>query len=521
MASVSSGSFSTSSYSFSSGDRCLTFNWKVLSKSVVNNETVISWELVGGGTYQYNPKCGGFKVTIDGEVVYEQPTSYRINVYIGTIIASGTYTIKHNDDGKRSFTAYAEAGISTVAVNCSGSGTWELPKIPRSSTMNVSDGTLGTEQTITVTKGDADCTHTIKYECGKTSGTICTKSASETISFTPPLDLAKQNTSGPTVAVKFILQTHYAGTDIGNPVEKTVVMAIPASVKPSVTLTVSDDTGYATTYGTTASPLYVKSISKLKIVATPKLAYGSGIDSYKITANGTTYNKASVVTDPLKSSGTLYVKATVTDKRGRTSDEVTVKITVLNYVAPAIPSLSAMRCNSDGTPNEQGTRFKVTFAASITPLNNKNTATYTLKYKKSNDSDYTSVNLPCGGDYSVTESESAYMFAADSTPYDISITATDKHNSLTRSTSGAAALYLIVPHESGNGMGLGMIPTHEGGLDLGFDIYMFDKKIFGMFPVGSVYAEGNNQNPSTKFGGTWSLVNSTAIPGVYFWKRTQ
>lgn len=57
-------------------------------------------------------------------------------------------------------------------------------------------------------------------------------------------------------------------------------------------------------------------------------------------------------------------------------------------------------------------------------------------------------------------------------------------------------------------------PTHKGGLDI------YSNRIHGFFPVGAVYAEANNEDPASVFGGTWSLVDSTSVPGVYFWKRT-
>lgn len=49
----------------------------------------------------------------------------------GTTVASGSFTISHNSDGSKSFSASAEEGIYTFAVNCSGSGSWSLPTIAR------------------------------------------------------------------------------------------------------------------------------------------------------------------------------------------------------------------------------------------------------------------------------------------------------------------------------------------------------------------------------------------------------
>lgn len=130
---ASSGSFNTGNYQ----GRYLKFSWSVSSQSIANNKTTIKWSLTGAGNAVSSwYKAGNFKVTIDGNQVYYSST--RINLYNGTTVASGTYTFSHNNNGDKSFSAYAEAGIYSVAVNVSGSGSWSLPKIPRYATSNQS-----------------------------------------------------------------------------------------------------------------------------------------------------------------------------------------------------------------------------------------------------------------------------------------------------------------------------------------------------------------------------------------------
>jgi hypothetical protein len=124
MAQVSSGSFNTTS----AEGRYLTFNWSVDNTNIASNYKEIYWSLVGAGASGF-VICGNFKVVIDGEVVYSNST--RREVWVGTVIASGYKKIYHSSNGTRSFGASAEAGIYDVAVNCSGSGSWELPTIPR------------------------------------------------------------------------------------------------------------------------------------------------------------------------------------------------------------------------------------------------------------------------------------------------------------------------------------------------------------------------------------------------------
>lgn len=124
MAQVSSGSFNTTS----AEGRYLTFNWSVDNTNVASNYKEIYWSLVGAGVGGY-VIGGNFKVVIDGETVYSNST--RREIWVGTVIASGYKKIYHNNNGTKSFSASVEAGIYEVAVNCSGSGTWELPTISR------------------------------------------------------------------------------------------------------------------------------------------------------------------------------------------------------------------------------------------------------------------------------------------------------------------------------------------------------------------------------------------------------
>lgn len=123
---ASSGSFGTSSYS----SRNLTFNWWTNARSIEGNYTDIGWNLVGsGGSTSNFYMAGAFNVWIAGENVYNSST--RIQLWNGTVVASGTKRLYHDNAGNCYFEAYAEAGIYTYAVNCSGSGGWSLDNIPR------------------------------------------------------------------------------------------------------------------------------------------------------------------------------------------------------------------------------------------------------------------------------------------------------------------------------------------------------------------------------------------------------
>lgn len=446
---ATSGSFNTSAYS----GRYLNFSWTEKSQSVANNTTTISWTLKGAGGDSTWYMSGNFKVVIDGSTVYSSAT--RIQLKNGTVVASGTYTFKHDSAGKKTFSASAEAGIYTVAVNCRGSGSFTLDTIARKSTLAASNGTLGTAQTLTVTRQSTSLTHTVTYKCGSASGTIVSKSTSTSISWTPPLSLASQNTTGTSVSVTFTIETFTGSTSIGSNT-KTISCAIPASVKPSCSISVSDPTGYDATYGG-----YVQGQSKFKITVATTTSYGSAIASYDVKANGASYTSASVTTGVINSSGTLTISATVKDKRSRTGTASVTK-TVLAYSPPKISAFSVGRCNSDGTANDKGEYVKATFSYAVTSLSSKNKVNCSIKYKKSSASSYATVSLSAlSGTYSVNGY--SYVFPADSgSSYDVVLSLGDNFSTITKNTSASTGYTLMHWLANGLGMAIGKVAELTG-----------------------------------------------------------
>lgn len=399
------------------------------------------WVKVGSQTVNFNSTFNDKQTTTGSKTIF-----------------SKDFVITHNTDGTKkldvsaSYTTYVSSGTVTASASKT------LTTIPRKSTLSVGNGTLGTVQTLTVTEQASSFTHTITAKCGTTSTTICTKSTNNSISFTPPLDWAKQNTTGTSVSVTYTITTYNGNTSVGsNTYTKTC--SIPASVKPSCTVSISDATDYFSTYGA-----YVKGYSKFKITVTPTLAYNSAINSYKVTANGATYTSASFTTDVLKVSGDeVTISATVTDKRGRTSSAATKKVKVLDYSPPIISTLNVGRCNDDGTANDQGEHVKVTFDYTYSTLNGKNTIkSCILQYKKSSDTSYTTAS---GFD----PSSKTYRFAADSgSSYDVLLTVEDNLGKTSKSTSASTAFTIRHLKANGRGVAFGKISELDDVFDIGF-----------------------------------------------------
>lgn len=499
---ASSGSFNTTAYE----GRYLKFSWAETSQSTANNTTTISWSLkgAGGGSTWYN--SGNFKVVINGETVYSSAT--RIKLLDGTTVASGTYTFKHNADGTKSFSASAEAGIYTVAVNCKGSGTFTLDTIPRASqpscvtwpehTQDV--GEFGDTISIHMNRNSSAFTHTVRYAFGNLSGTIAT-GVTTGCTWTIPLSFMDLLPAATTGSGTIYVDTYNGSTKIGTK-WCGFTATVPASVKPTCSFVLEDVTGVDDIYG---SP--VKGLSKIKITVTAKTAYSSPIASYVTSANGVKYTTATATTGVLKTSGTSKVQTFITDKRGRTGS-ASYDMTVLNYNAPAVTALAVRRCNADGTVNDRGEYVKATFSASVSSMSSKNTASYKLRYKKSSATAWTEVSITAlANKYSVVDH--AYVFAADgSISYDVEVVVTDRHKTATRSTSASTAFTLLNFHPSGTGLGVGQVCEKENTVQFGLEVEFGGKTIIDLvYPVGSIYLAYNHTNPGTLFPGTtWARI---------------
>ena len=406
---------------------------------------------------------GSGYITINGtKVSFSITSSQKITQNSNTLLGSGTVRVYHADNGSKTITISAYASIPGASLTLGAtSGSATLDTIPRKSTMTVSNGTLGTAQTLTVTRQSTSFTHTITYECGSYNGTICTKSTSTSVSFTPSLDFANGAPNGTSVYVSFTITTYNGDTSIGSN-SYAIWCSIPASVVPTVSLTVSDSTGYLTTFGAC-----IQSKSKFDISVTASGKYGSTIKSYKVTANNNTYTTASVITGVITSSGTVPISVTVTDSRGRTAS-TTVNVTVLAYSNPKISSINVKRCDSSGAANSSGAYLGITFSASITSLNNKNTKSYKVKYKKKSATSYTTVDITSKvNSYTATNYNYVFEASTDSS-YDIELIVSDHFTSVTSIQNGSAITKLFSAFKKGLGWAFGKVAELEDTLEVAF-----------------------------------------------------
>lgn len=426
-----------------------------------------------GGSYNWNQASGWLNA--DGAKYYFSSSFNDNSTTSGSkVIYSRTIKVYHDDDGEKTLVCQASYTTGTSSGTVTDVDSWELTPIPDISTFTCtctnSSYPLGTALSFSVTRGDTTLTHSLTYVCGSTSGTILSKSTTTSKSWTPPLTLAKQNTTGTTVPITFTLTTYKGDVVLGSvTLEKT--LSIPDSAKPTVSISVTDQSGCYSKYGK-----YVQGQSYLKVTLTASGSQGSEITKYSADFDGYGYVVDTFTTEVIKSSGSLVLKATVKDSRGRTGT-ASKTLAVLEYALPKISDLTIRRCDSDGTANSSGTYLSVTFSASVSPLDSKNSAKYTLKYKKKTATSYSTKTLTAlAGTYQATNA--SVVFAADtSSSYDITLTVEDDFKPVSKSNDGSSIKKLWSAFKKGLGFAFGKVAEKEGALDMGFYIYMNGNRI--------------------------------------------
>ena len=559
-----SGSVSTNGCPGEGEGRYYTLSWSA-TQSISNNTSTISWTLSTDGGYSSWMTERTVYVDIDGERVFSKTEA--VDRYRGTI-ATGTKAISHNSDGTRSFSVSLGAAIYYSSVECTGSQTFTLDTIARASTLSVSDGTLGTKTTLTADRKSSSFTHTLTWECGSYSGTLATKSTSTSWPFTPELQLASVAPYGQKVYCTYTLSTYNGSTLVGTD-SKSAWFAIPSSVKPSCTLSLSDSKGYASTYGG-----YIQGESQLSVTINATQAYGSPISRYSASANGVTYSTQTFTTSVLTKVGTNTISATVTDGRERPGS-VSSNITVLAYSRPQITNLKVRRCDANGTENDRGGYGKISFHCTITPLSNKNTRACSLKYRQSGATTWTNAPAITLSAYD-QDCNPPVIQMSDAHSYEVQINLTDAFGTTSAATSISTGYCLYHIPASGKGITFGGIAESDGfnvkmdatfgenvnmkkNLQLDGNVngkyltgtwlqttdttdlgkappkvavldnsgWIYYRTLSGLradlgigdyvdliYPVGSIYMSVNATNPKNLFGGTWEQIQGRFLLGM-------
>ena len=389
-------------FSNSSGSLYLNVYVEQGSQSITDNTSTVNWRMTvsrTGAYYTRNQQGDStLSLNLDGRNVHYSYPTWETSGEEYTL-ASGSSTISHNADGTKtlpiSCTFNPNNGLhGTITVSASLS----LTTIPRSSSVSVSPGVIGSSVTININRQSSSFKHTVRYSWAGKSGTIATNVDTST-SWTIPIDFASGIPNSASGTGTIYVDTYSGSTKTGTQ-STTLTASVPANVKPTFTgVSLSDLNGAAQNLIPNGNT-FIQVISNIKVAFNGAVgSYGSSITGYYAEIVGknqsTSSNGGSL--GIMNYHGTIKIRASVSDSRGRWSDTREVSVTVLEYFAPAL-SFSIARTGSTSST------LTVTRNAKIAPLavsgSQKNTMTLTFKVAKLGTNTFTVDNGQATGTWS-------------------------------------------------------------------------------------------------------------------------
>lgn len=353
---------------FSNSSNSLYLNVYIdeVSTDISANTSTINWQLtVSRYTYYHTFNKQGdstLSLTLDGQNMHSSNPVWE--VWDGEVtLASGSSTISHNSDGRKtlafSCTFNPNNGLhGTITV----SGNLGLTAIPRSSSVSVSAGIIGSSVTININRQSSSFKHTVRYSWAGKSGTIATNVDTST-TWTIPLDFANDIPNSASGTGTVYVDTYSGSTKTGTQ-STTLTASVPADVKPTFSgISLSDLNGAAQNLIPKADT-FIQVISNIKVAFNDAVgSYGSSITGYYaeiVDRNQSTSSNGGSL-GIMNYHGTIKIRASVSDSRGRWSDAREVSVTVLEYFAPAL-SFSIARTGSTSST------LTVTRNAKVAPL---------------------------------------------------------------------------------------------------------------------------------------------------------
>lgn len=438
-------------------------------------------------------------------------------------------TVNHQEDGTAQIAVYANLFVyynqAPLDYGINKTVYPYLPAIPRVSQLEAEDGTLGQPLTIRITREASGFTDTLSWHCGSLEGTIAEKTEQTELEWTPPIELAEQQTQDTKVSIVLTVTTYRGDTQVGTR-EKEVICHIPEDVVPILLVWVSDKTGIWQEYNA-----YVQSISKIIVQSTAEGIYGSTIQDIQVRCGKMTGSGDQVVF-AMDDCGSIPITVTATDSRGRIArHEKTIQ--VQPYQKPSVTIREAFRCDEQGEPQPDGEYLKVVFDAEANKDYNKLIFYYGVctvhngeEQRKVTLLEYLSQSSVQGGSF--------IMSAGQDTAYECQVIVQDDYNKVTSQTALVNVAFVLMDLcRSTKAVGIGMRAKNPQKLSIGVDTDMnecaignmadptkeqdaatkayVDRVIGRVYPVGSIYISVTDTPPDSLFGGTWERIADTFL----------
>ncbi|MDR2930895.1 MAG: DUF859 family phage minor structural protein [Propionibacteriaceae bacterium] len=392
---VASGSYGPNSRFF--------VHWRLISQSVESDTSVVDWWAGWEGTTG-DPRWYLNAVQLKSGVVAGQqvaPGKWSDQSGRGEhILRSGRVTIQHDGAGRASVAA-SLTGWFYDAGDRSCSGQWDLPQIPRGSTVSMAAASveIGKSQTVALNRASDRFTHTVEWEiAGKVVArhTGVATSQTWTIPVKGVAELIPTTVSAPcTVRVR----TLNDGREIAVTTASFTVI-VPGSWIPSYSAVLSRVDGpVPASWG-----LAVQRRSKaLLTISSIKPGEGAKLTRWSVSGqdlsgsgaieNGSVSFQSS---DSIRVDDKVTAEVRVTDSRGRFTT-MKVEMAVVPWAPPTVTPQTAYRVDAAGNTVFNGGCVSVQASFAIASVNGKNQSKTKVEYQAAGTDTWTSIGSLVSG----------------------------------------------------------------------------------------------------------------------------
>ncbi|MDU3687541.1 MAG: DUF859 family phage minor structural protein [Anaerococcus hydrogenalis] len=439
------------------------------SQNIGNNTSTVYYKLYlssRNNAYFYNNyHTGKTSIVINGSTVHNQ-TGRDFNISRGGSqqLASGTTTVKHNEDGSKSFSFSASIWASNFSGNISGN--FSLSKIPRASSFslqntsgtNISSIYSGNTVKIAINKKVSSFTHTIKVSYSGNSETLANKTTSSSVNWSNSnkvMTSYMQNLKS--MNLTFSLETYDGSTRIGTS-SKNLTLKVPSSAGPSISNVVISEANQNKINIIGSSPFY-QHLTDLRVKTSASGKYGAGIKNVSVSIGSYVLSGSDVILKGINLKDSQSVKVTVRDTRDM-SASTTRTINLNPYNLPNISFFNAYR-------NQSNTKYaSARIALTATVIDNKNPLDVKVDVAEKDSNSWKNVYSATVGNGKFNDTISLGGGFDDYKAYDVRLSISDKfkrHQAL--STISATSQSLVIGANKPV-VGIGKVPTIDKGLEV-------------------------------------------------------
>ncbi|EHR33433.1 hypothetical protein HMPREF9709_01181 [Helcococcus kunzii ATCC 51366] len=442
-------------------------------QNILANSTTVSYSLVtnfsgGSGAYANQDSSGAnFSVIINGKVVSSGKKAYNFNSSRTKTWASGSLTIPHNADGKKTLSfSFSFTGNNGYLGNANGSSSMTLTAIPRATpfTLSTSNLIMNNEMTVNLNPATSSFSHVIYLKYGSKGYTSVANLSSgvKTAKFTPTTDVwAIANTNSVSGVATVMVRTMNGSNIIGEK-SKTFTLTIPSNIVPTVNHSVTLVNGL--------NGQYIKGFSSAKIVNTASGILGSSFRSFstKITQGNTllqSSNQQIFTSNIFNDAGDVTINTEATDSRGRKA-QIKTTVNVKDYNYPKLSNIKVYRSNASGLVQDDGAYATIEADVSIYNISrNVGSLKIRSRTKTLDNSSYFS-DVKTISNLTGTSTQKLTVPASTEEEYEFELFVKDSLSDSTYYNSISTANVTVDFYKTGNGIAIGKVASKDYLIDI-------------------------------------------------------